>query len=59
LSTTETALTAHLIKPDAQVDDALLTQIGQDLHDRYGIEHTTIQLEKVDANCDQAPSNVV
>ena len=59
LSTTETALTAHLIKPDARVDDELLTLLSRELHDRYGIEHTTIQLERVDANCDQAPSNVI
>ncbi len=59
LSTTETALTAHLTKPDAQVDDALLTQMNRELHDRFGIEHTTIQLERVDADCDQASTDAV
>jgi cobalt-zinc-cadmium efflux system protein len=59
LSTTETALTAHLIKPDAHVDDELLVVLGRELHDRFGIGHTTIQLERFDANCDQAPAHVV
>jgi cobalt-zinc-cadmium efflux system protein len=59
MSTTETALTAHLVKPDARVDDALLARIARELHDRFAIEHTTIQLECVDGNCAQAPSDVV
>ena len=59
MSTTETALTAHLVKPDARVDDALLARLARELHDRFGIEHTTIQLECVEGNCDQAPASVV
>ena len=46
MSTTETALTAHLIKPDARNDDELLARICRELHDRFGIEHTTLQLER-------------
>jgi cobalt-zinc-cadmium efflux system protein len=45
MSTTEAALTVHLVKPDATIDDRLLAQINRDLHDRFGIEHTTIQFE--------------
>jgi cobalt-zinc-cadmium efflux system protein len=59
MSTTEIALTAHLIKPEVAGDDALLERVGRELHDRFGIEHTTIQIERVDGRCEQAPANVV
>jgi len=59
MSTTEIALTAHLVKPDAEVDDALLQRINRELHDRVDIEHTTIQLEREDGRCGQAPAHVV
>jgi cobalt-zinc-cadmium efflux system protein len=61
MSTTEVALTAHLVKPDAVVDDGLLALVSKNLHDRFSIEHTTIQLERGDPSqpCDQAPVHVV
>jgi cobalt-zinc-cadmium efflux system protein len=59
MSTTEVALTVHLIKPDAEIDDALLGRICRELHDRFGIEHTTIQLERGEGHCGQAPAHVV
>jgi cobalt-zinc-cadmium efflux system protein len=59
MSTTEVALTAHLVKPDAEIDDRLLETIGRELHDRFGIEHATIQLERGDGCCTQAPRDVV
>jgi cobalt-zinc-cadmium efflux system protein len=61
MSTSDVALTVHLVKPDAELDDALLTRVGKELHDRFGIEHTTIQLERGDTSqpCDQAPEHVV
>jgi cobalt-zinc-cadmium efflux system protein len=46
MSTTDTALTAHLVKPDPTDDDALLEIAGSELHERFGIEHTTIQWER-------------
>ena len=46
LSTTEAALTAHLVMPEASHEDSLLQQITQELHDRFGIEHTTLQVER-------------
>jgi len=46
LSTTSVALTAHLEKPDAEVDDALLHRISTMLHEKFGIDHATLQLEK-------------
>src|SRR5205807_2064325 len=45
MSTTEIALTAHLVKPDGKIDDPLLARIQDQLHDRFGIGHMTIQLE--------------
>ncbi len=51
MSTTESALTAHLVKPDGRIDDPLLQQIQTELHDRFEIEHMTIQLECGDGEC--------
>jgi cobalt-zinc-cadmium efflux system protein len=48
LSTTQTALTVHLVKPDAELDDGLLAQACETLRERFGICHATIQLEKGD-----------
>ena len=46
LSTTETALTVHLLKPDPDEDDALLGTVNRELRERFGIGHATIQLER-------------
>lgn len=51
MSTTEAALTAHLVAPDG-AGDALLCQAADDLHDRFGIEHTTLQIELGDGDYD-------
>src|SRR3954449_1959870 len=54
LSTTETALTAHLVAPDVPSTDALLRAARAMLHDRFGIEHCTLQVERChleDTNC--------
>ncbi|PKU23848.1 cation transporter [Telmatospirillum siberiense] len=45
LSTTSVALTAHLVKPNALVDDDVLHRVGKVLQDKFGIDHATIQLE--------------
>ena len=61
MSTTEIALTVHLIKPDAIIDDLLLAQVNNELRERFGIQHTTIQFECGDTShpCKQAPAEVV
>jgi cobalt-zinc-cadmium efflux system protein len=61
MSTTETALTAHLVRPGAGTDDGLLERLRRELHDRFGIEHATIQLETGDPAhpCPLAPAHVV
>src|SRR5690242_17045150 len=46
LSTTETALTAHLVTPRADFPDELLSSARRLLHDRFRIEHCTIQVER-------------
>ncbi len=46
MSTSETALTVHLLRPDAQNDDEFLAIVAKELHDRFAIEHVTIQLER-------------
>lgn len=61
LSTTETALTAHLVRPGHAPEDSLLNRIADELHDRFGIGHATLQLEEGDetAACRLAPSHVI
>jgi cobalt-zinc-cadmium efflux system protein len=61
MSTTEIALTAHLVKPDGKLDDPLLDRIQNELHDRFGIEHITVQLEcgTCDRSCPQESKSVV
>jgi cobalt-zinc-cadmium efflux system protein len=46
MSTTETALTAHLVKQNSKDDDALMERASKALYDRFGIEHTTLQWER-------------
>jgi cobalt-zinc-cadmium efflux system protein len=45
MSTTETALTAHLVIPTGHPGDRFLAELCQSLHDKFGIEHTTLQIE--------------
>jgi len=45
LSTTETALTAHLVAPTAD-SDGLIATAQKMLHDRFHIEHCTLQVER-------------
>ncbi|MCP6759790.1 MAG: cation diffusion facilitator family transporter [Fischerella sp. CENA71] len=45
MSTTEPALTAHLVMLTGNPGDAFLSRISMDLHDKFSIEHTTIQIE--------------
>lgn len=61
MSTTEVALTVHLVLPTGHPGDAFLAQIYHDLHKNFGIEHATIQIELGDSGqaCALAPENVV
>lgn len=54
LSTTETALTAHLLAPQVTETDDLLRRAQAMLHDAFGIEHCTLQIERAhigDSDC--------
>lgn len=51
LSTTSVALTAHLVNPNAVVDDALLHRVSTVLHQKFGIDHATLQIEKGESEC--------
>ncbi len=55
MSTTEIALTAHLVMPDGNADDKLLLQISDELMSLFQIAHTTVQIERgaIDHGCDQ------
>lgn len=61
MSASEAALTAHLVMPTGNSGDAFLKQLAQELHDQFGIEHTTIQIETGDPNqpCVLAPDDCV
>jgi cobalt-zinc-cadmium efflux system protein len=61
MSTTDVALTAHLIKPVADDDDRMLIGTCQELHTRFGIGHATLQIERGHGplECRQAPAGVV
>lgn len=45
MSTTETALTVHLVRPDVEKRDEFLARMAEELHDRFEIAHVTIQIE--------------
>jgi cobalt-zinc-cadmium efflux system protein len=45
LSTTESALTAHLVFPDGHPGDEFLLKAATELRQRFGIGHTTLQIE--------------
>lgn len=61
MSTTETALTCHVIMPAGHPGDAALNAIAQELHRRFGIAHATIQIELADSSevCALTPEHVV
>jgi cobalt-zinc-cadmium efflux system protein len=45
MSTTETALTAHLVMPQSQRGDAFLHDLSHELAHRFGNGHVTVQVE--------------
>jgi cobalt-zinc-cadmium efflux system protein len=47
MGTSQTALTAHLVMPQGPADDAFLQHATRQLHDRFEIEHVTIQVVRV------------
>ena len=49
MSTTETALTCHLVMPGGHPGDAALGRLARELDERFGIHHATIQIELADS----------
>lgn len=57
LSTTDAALTCHLVMPDGVSGDGFLRDVSDRLHRRFGIGHTTIQIERAFVRqCADAPA---
>lgn len=48
LSTTETALTVHLVTPQGAPGDAFLDEVADALETRFAIHHSTLQIERGD-----------
>ena len=60
MSTTETALTCHLMMPGGHPGDAFLAAVCHELKHRFKISHATFQIELGDAEaCSLAPAHVV
>ncbi len=61
MSTTETALTAHLVSSPDTAMDAVLRAANEALRAAFGTLHTTLQIEAADMaeQCPQAPDHVV
>ena len=60
MSTTDVALTAHLVMPNDACTPTLLGEVAARLHDDFAIEHSTIQVCPPEApECVLAPENRV
>ena len=61
MSTTETALTVHLVMSGGHPGDAFMADLAKDLARRFEIGHSTFQVELGDsaAVCELAPDHVV
>lgn len=59
MSTTETALTVHLVRSVDRCDSSVLEKCCQELHDKFEIQHATIQFETEDHACGLAPEEKV
>jgi cobalt-zinc-cadmium efflux system protein len=52
MSTTENALTAHLVLPGGYPGDGFLQELSHELEHRFGIHHSTVQIETGGEECD-------
>jgi cobalt-zinc-cadmium efflux system protein len=59
MSTTETALTVHLVIPAGHPGDAFTAEVCRELRARYHVHHATIQIETGAHPCELAPDHVV
>jgi cobalt-zinc-cadmium efflux system protein len=51
MSTTEVALTAHLVMPGRPAADSFLRDVAASLEARFGVGHATLQVESGEAPC--------
>ena len=59
MSTTETALTVHLVMPGGHPGDAFTADVCKELRAHYHVHHATIQIETGAQPCELAPDHVV
>lgn len=61
MSTTETALTAHLRMTTAMPEPRFIGDVCRRLHDQFGIEHSTLQIEAAETaeSCRQGPEGAL
>ena len=59
MSTTETALTCHLVIPSGHPGDTFIVDVCHELHHRFGIAHSTLQIETGEGACALEPEHVV
>ena len=61
MSTTENALTAHLVIPGGHPGDDFLHDACREIEGRFAIHHATLQIELADTNraCALAPDHLV
>lgn len=59
MSTTENALTCHLVMPQGHSGDGFLEHSCDAIHHKFGIGHSTLQIETGDGVCKLAPEHVV
>jgi cobalt-zinc-cadmium efflux system protein len=59
MSTTENALTCHLVIPKGSENDEFLSQTCDELHHRFSIGHSTLQVERSEGVCRLEPEHIV
>ncbi len=61
MSTTETAMTAHLVMPGGHPEDEFIARLAEEMNREFGIAHATLQVETGSAAqpCVLAPDHVV
>jgi cobalt-zinc-cadmium efflux system protein len=59
MSTTETALTVHLVMPKGHPGDAFTAEICKELREHHRVHHATVQIETGAQPCELAPDHVV
>jgi cobalt-zinc-cadmium efflux system protein len=61
MSTTETALTAHVVMPGGSMRPTFLVDVCKNLHEKFDIDHATVQVDPEEAPdpCALAPDEVI